>query len=99
MKILVGNKLKGTLRNRIMNKNISELIDEAARQYEDELGVTECLHFMRIYYDRAMEIFAEMIISECISVIDEIHGSHKMGRRPSPYADIVDKIELYFGVE
>ncbi len=42
--------------------------------------------------------FAELIVQECIDVIDATHGSKKL-LRPDPYKQIVDNIQEHFGVE
>lgn len=44
------------------------------------------------------EKFAELIVRECIEVIDMTHGSKKLVR-PDPYHRIVWAIEEHFGVE
>jgi 2-hydroxy-3-keto-5-methylthiopentenyl-1-phosphate phosphatase len=44
------------------------------------------------------EKFAELIVRECIEVIDMTHGSKKL-MRPDPYQKIIWAIEEHFGVE
>ena len=44
------------------------------------------------------EKFAELIVRECIEVIDMTHGSKKLVR-PDPYQRTVWAIEEHFGVE
>jgi hypothetical protein len=44
------------------------------------------------------ELYAALVIKECIDVIDATHGSMKL-LRPEPYQQIVDNIQAHFGVE
>jgi len=44
------------------------------------------------------ELYAALVIKECIDVIDATHGSNKL-LRPDPYQQIVDRIQEHFGVE
>lgn len=44
------------------------------------------------------ELYAALVIKECIDVIDATHGSKKL-LRPEPYQQIVDNIQEHFGVE
>ncbi len=44
------------------------------------------------------ELYAALVIKECIDVIDATHGSMKLLRR-EPYQQIVDNIQAHFGVE
>lgn len=44
------------------------------------------------------ELYAALVIKECIDIIDAIHGSKKL-LRPDPYQQIVDGIQEHFGVE
>lgn len=44
------------------------------------------------------ELYAALVIKECIDVIDATHGSKKL-LRPEPYQQIVDNIQEHFGIE
>ncbi len=44
------------------------------------------------------ELYAALVIKECIDVIDATHGTMKL-LRPEPYQQIVDNIQAHFGVE
>lgn len=54
-----------------MNNRISELINKAARQFEKEASKDVTC----VYYDRAMEIFAELIIKECLNICSDVCDS------------------------
>ncbi len=51
----------------------------------------------RLYTQKDLIVFAESLISECIDVIDGVHGSKKL-MRPELYQNIVWAIEEYFGM-
>jgi hypothetical protein len=75
-----------------MNERISELINQAARQYEQEVGSET----PKVYYDRAMEIFAELIVRECAGIYSKIdNGNLHMGT--DDYLEALHK--TFFGVE
>lgn len=44
------------------------------------------------------ELYAALVIKECIDVIDATHGSKKL-LRSEPYQQIVDNIQEHFGIE
>ena len=69
-----------------MNERISELINQTARQYEAEVGSDT----PKIYYSRAMEIFAELFVKEMSKTCEE-HPSWT-GRM------IGEEIKQHFGV-
>lgn len=84
-----------------MNKIISDFINEAAIKYEKEVGASE----IRVYYDRAMEIFAELIVKECIIVCvekmpDSVPDYDCELRRNTVFAiDFVkERIKNHFGI-
>jgi hypothetical protein len=80
-----------------MNQRIRELA-ELAKGFVDlnqHIGGTNgCM----VYTYNGLEKFAELIVRECIEVIDMTHGSKKL-MRPDPYQKIIWAIEEHFGVE
>ena len=70
-----------------MNERIRELAHEAGLPTYNPEGIPTKL-----------EKFAELIVRECIEVIDMTHGSKKL-MRPDPYQKIIWAIEEHFGVE
>jgi hypothetical protein len=73
-----------------MNERILELAEQCY-QIEDPHG-----QFPREVFNQ--EKFAELIVWECIDIIDMTHGSKKL-MRPDPYQKIIWAIEEHFGVE
>ena len=73
-----------------MNARVQELAAEAKANVTPGLPVNQWIS----EYNR---IFAELIVQECIEVIDMTHGSKKL-MRPDPYQKIIWAIEEHFGV-
>jgi hypothetical protein len=51
-----------------------------------------------------VEKFAELIVRECIEIVDKVYHEQtgkgkKLGRRDTPYQEIINEIEEHFGVE
>ena len=85
-----------TFRSGRMNERIDELMIEAGARFEFLHGV----HYDDFQYKK----FAELIVKECISVInteaavDHIEGEYeRMWKMGTDFA--VDQIEKHFGVE
>lgn len=86
-----------------MNEKIKEFINEAARRYEADVPPV----MIRLYYDRAMEIFAELIMKDCVKSCEEVKDEYlKQGRSAQEEAflvaavdDCISNIKNRFGVE
>ena len=82
-----------------MNERIRELAEQA---WVYQVRVLNELDGSRTYTEKEKvfdkEKFAELIVRECIEVIDMTHGSKKL-MRPDPYQKIIWAIEEHFGVE
>jgi hypothetical protein len=74
-----------------MNARVQELAAEAKANVTPGLPVNQWIS----EYNR---IFAELIVRECIEVIDITHDSKKL-MRPDPYQKIIWAIEEHFGIE
>jgi len=68
-----------------MTKLLESLAVQSLVEYDGELIFSK-------------ELYAALVIKECINVIDATHGSAKL-LRPDPYQQIVDNIQSHFGVE
>lgn len=66
-----------------MNERIRELAEQCHHRYSE--------------HNIDLDKFAQLIIQECIEVIDMTHGSKKL-MRPDPYQKIIWAIEEHFGV-
>lgn len=75
-----------------MNERIQELHEQAMKSCDEHRS--DILNYHHIYREK----FAELIVRECIEVIDMTHGSKKL-MRPDPYQKIIWAIEEHFGVE
>lgn len=75
-----------------MNKTIEELAIES--------GYVDRGNNHTAYANFNHELFAKLIINECIKVVDQHHGSTKLVRpfEPLPYQEIVWMIEEHFGI-
>jgi hypothetical protein len=68
-----------------MTKLLESLAVQSLVEYDGELIFSK-------------ELYAALVIKECIDVIDATHGTMKL-LRPEPYQQIVDNIQSHFGVE
>lgn len=79
-----------------MNEQIDELMIQAGARFEFLHGV----HYDDFHYSE----FARYIIQDCIDMVDKIYHEqtgmgNKLGRRQTPYQEIINAIEEHFGVE
>jgi hypothetical protein len=91
-----------------MNERIRELAEEARSNARDEKNYLERVHNREYTLDEYQEIyekwFSELIVRECIDVVDDVYDEHtgkghKLSRRDTPYQEIVAKLEEHFGVK
>lgn len=79
-----------------MNEQIRKLRNEAENWVADNFSADELGPY--VWWEKEEQKFAELIVRECIEVIDSTSDNTKL-MRVEPYQKIIWAIEEHFGVE